>query len=783
MRHLPASCYRLQLRGGMDFDRAERVLGYLERLGITHLYLSPIFAAQPGSSHGYDVIDPTVIDAALGGRAGFDRLAVAARARGIGIVLDIVPNHMAFTLDNPWLRDLLAKGDASRYRAHFDIAPDRRLVLPMLPAPFEDVLQDGGFAVEDDEGGPVLVHGPLRVPLDARTMPDTLPGPDDRAAIRALHDRQFWRLCHWRAERDAITHRRFFSISGLIGVRVEDARVFEDTHRLIIELCKSGTVAGLRIDHIDGLADPAAYLERLRDRLPDTPLWVEKIIAPDETLPDWPIAGTTGYVLARDIAQVLTDTGGARRIDDFYRGITGRTADFGDVVASAKRQVLETELAAELWQLHAMVMRAAADDPVAAEYGPETWRRAIVELIAHLDRYRPYLDDSDPRPEDVAALEDAASRAAEDAERHAVDFLLRCLLDPDGKATALRLRFQQVSGAVMAKGQEDTAFYRYNALIGANEVGAEPDRPAIDAATFHARMHARMRDMPQGLSLTSSHDTKRSEDARARLAALSHHPDAAEALFAAASAVDGADAVDPNLRWYLVQSLWAMMPGCDGRDDLATRLCDHATKAMREAKEGTSWQDPNEAFEAAGLAFVRSLARALDPLPAATQDAARTASRLSLAQVALKLTLPGIPDIYQDCEIGNYRLTDPDNRAPVDFARLDAALDDPATLLRKEDREKLDLTRRLLGLRRDEPVLFAAGEYLPDDQAPAGTVGFRRVHGNSILRVLVSAPAPLDAQAVAARAGEVRIWPPADHAMSECAVALFRSARAEDDGR
>ncbi|RKF12627.1 malto-oligosyltrehalose synthase [Roseovarius spongiae] len=773
MRQLPASCYRLQLRGGMDFEAATGVLPYLGGLGISHLYLSPVFAAQPGSSHGYDVIDPTAIDPELGGREGFGRLAAAARAHEIGIVLDIVPNHMAFTLDNPWLRDLLANGDASRYRAHFDIAPDRRLMLPMLQAPFEEVLRDGGIAVEMDEAGAVLVHGPLRVPLDARTLPETLPRPDDHAAIRALHDRQFWRLCHWRAERDAITHRRFFSISGLIGMRIEDRAVFEDTHRLIFDLCDSGAVDGLRVDHVDGLADPGEYLARLRDRLPETPVWVEKIIAPGESLPDWPIAGTTGYVLARDLAQVLTSESGARRIDDFYRRVTDRRAAFGEVVERAKRMMLETELAAELWRLQAMVAKAAAVDPVASEYGPETWRRAIIGLITHLDRYRTYLGGGAVRPEDEAALREAASAAAaQDGGRRALDFIVDRLLDVEADADLPR-RFQQVSGAVMAKGQEDTAFYRHNALISANEVGAEPSMPAIDAARFHAQMQARARDMPHGLSLTSSHDTKRSEDARARIIALSHHPDAAEALFDAASDVSGAGRVDPNLRWYLAQSLWAMLPGGEGSEALETRLCDHATKAMREAKDGTTWQDPDAEYEGTVLDYARALVPAFDPPPAETDPAARTAARLSLAQLALKLTVPGIPDIYQGCEIGNYRLTDPDNRAPVDFARLAAALEDAGTLASGADRQKFDLTRGLLMLRRDDPALFRDGDYRPDDDAPGGTVGFRRVFGDRALRVLVAAPAPLDARALDPREGEARIWPPPDAAISDAAAAIF----------
>jgi (1->4)-alpha-D-glucan 1-alpha-D-glucosylmutase len=296
----------------------------------------------------------------------------------------------------------------------------------------------------------------------------------------------------------------------------------------------------------------------------------------------------------------------------------------------------------------------------------------------------------------------------------------------------------------------------------------------MDVAAFHAKMQEREHAMPFGLSLTSSHDTKRSEDARARILALSHHPDAAEAIFDRASDVSGAGQIDPNLRWYLAQSLWAMLPsGGEGEDGLADRLCDHATKAMREAKEATTWQDPDEDFERAVLAYAKSLAPAFDPPPPETSEAARTALRLSLAQVALKLSVPGIPDIYQGCEIGNYRLTDPDNRAPVDFTRLAAALKDPAALACEADRQKFDLTRTLLMLRRDNPALFQDGSYLPEDEVSDGIVSFHRVLGNRALRVLVAAPTPLDAQAQTPREGETRAWPPAQAEVPDCAAAIF----------
>lgn len=769
MPRLPSSCYRLQLRNGTDFEKAAELLPYLARLGVSDLYLSPIFAAQPGSTHGYDVIDPTQIDSDLGGRHGFDRLADAAKALGIDIILDIVPNHVAFTLDNPWLRDVLAKGEKSRYFHCFDIMPNKRLALPMLEAPFEEILNEGGISVEAGADGPVMLQGDLRVPLDPHTVQEDLEQMD-RTAIKHLHDRQFWRLCHWRTERDAITHRRFFNVTSLIGIRAEDPAVLDETHSLIFDLVESGAVAGLRIDHIDGLADPAAYLRRLEARLPDTPIWLEKILAPGESLPDWRVEGTTGYVLARDIAQVLTNGDGADRVNALYQRETGRHEKFGRIVASAKRAILETELAAELWRLQAMVEDLAADDRVASEYGPETWRQAILSLIAELSRYRTYLDGTTPSADDVAVLRDAADIAAEGLpDRRPLDFLQRVLLDPDPAHSPLRLRLQQVSGAVMAKGQEDTAFYRYNALLSANEVGAEPDQPAIDDATFHHRMQARLRDMPGGLSLTSSHDTKRSEDARMRIAALTHHPEAMKALTERAGEING-ESVDPNLRWYLIQSLWAIHPGAGTPQEMTERLCAHATKAMREAKEGTSWQHPDDAYESAALHYAAALVMAFATLPERTAEAARTAERLSLAQLSLKLTLPGIPDIYQGGEIGNYRLTDPDNRAAVHFDFLATALDDPGTLSAL-DCAKLDLTRTILTLRRDNKEFFAAAGYEPDATSP-DTLSFIRRAGGQSLRVVVSRGPALERAACEAGPGEKQIWPGSDSDLTG-AVVIF----------
>ncbi len=724
MPSFPTSLYRLQLRGKVDFAAATDLLPYLDDLGISHLYLSPIFTAEAGSTHGYDVVDPTQIDPALGGRAGFESLAKAAAARGIGIVLDIVPNHTAFNLGNPWLRDVLHHGPDSRYARHFDLDPWDRIRLPMLNAPFEEMVERDAFSIEETSEGFVLVHDSLRVPLADGTT-------EHAGDLRTLHARQHWRLTNWRSERDAISHRRFFNITSLVGMRIEDPEVFEDTHRLIFDLVDKGMLHGLRIDHVDGLADPAQYLRRMAARLPGVPIWVEKILAADESLPDWPVCGTTGYVVAGQIGQVLTSGEGVARLDSLYRDITAERDGFPAMVRAAKREILTNDLAAELWVLHRMVADLAERDPVGSEYGPEVWREAVIGLIAAFPRYRTYLDADEASEEDQRLLTGAADAAAGPLDRRPIDLLTGWLLNgPD----PLRVRFQQVAGATMAKGQEDTAFYRYNRLLSANEVGAEPADPAISGLEFLSLMKKRAEAMPDGVSLTTSHDTKRSEDARMRIAALSHHPEAMELLLSQANALEEAASVPANLRWYLVQSVWALPADAPDR---AARLCEHAIKAMREAKQGTTWQSPDEAFEKAATQLVEALVTTWAAFPEQTQAAAHTADRLSIAQLALKLTVPGVPDIYQGAETACHLLTDPDNRRAVDWGPLRRALGDPSTLGRPLDRAKFTLTRAMLALRRRNPEFFRHASFVPIE-TQAGTVGFRRRHEGKSLLVVVA---------------------------------------------
>ncbi len=700
---LPTACYRLQFRNGMDFDRAAALVPYLERLGISHLYASPLFTAQPGSTHGYDVTDPNRIDPALGGREGLGRLSQALRSAGLGLVLDIVPNHMAFSVETPAIRDLLRHGADSRYARHFDTDPGAGPIrLPWLPQPFEAALVEGSLSVADDPEGPVLDTGGLRVPLtDSPALDAARRGDPD--ALRALHEDQHWRLVHWRTERDKLSHRRFFNITGLIGVRVEDEEVFEDTHRLLFELVADGTVNGIRIDHIDGLFDPKGYLDRLRERVGEAPIWVEKILSGPEMPPrDWPIEGTTGYVAARAFGRLLTDGAGMDRVDADYRAATGRSESFDAVLTDARYQVMTQDLAAELWTLHRYLSEIAADDPIGTEFGPESLREALLAYIAAFPRYRTYMTADSVSDDDIAIVRNTADRAAQTLnDPGALPYLADVLTRSDDRTARFRLRMQQVTGAAVAKSQEDTAFYREVRLLSTNEVGGEPDDHPLGINGFHRAMDRRAERMPHGLTLTSSHDTKRSEDARMRIAAITREPAAFEAWFRICRGF-APERLNDNLVWYVAQTFLAL-DQADG--DLADRLADHIVKALREAKTETFWTAPDVELEDAAQAYVRRLAKHFPSHAEEAGDILRAADRLTMAQTALKLTAPGVPDIYQGCLAEHFALTDPDNRRPVDLAVMQAALQDNGF-----SGEKARLSHVLLRLRHADPAFFAVAD-------------------------------------------------------------------------
>lgn len=722
----PSATYRLQFRNGMDFARAALLVPYLRDLGISHLYASPLAQAVTGSTHGYDVIDHGRFDETLGGMEGFLMLSDRLRDAGLGLILDIVPNHMAASTENPWWRDVLKHGQASRYASHFDIdwsAP--KLVLPILGRTYGDVLEAGEFTLARARDGYCIRYFEHAFPLSpasnaiiAEAAGSEAPDDaalarmaEDHALIHRIHEMQNYRLAFWRLARDGLTNRRFFEIADLVGVRVEEPRVFDDVHALVFRMVEEGRVDGVRVDHVDGLADPTGYLARLARNLPrPVPIWVEKILGAGEALPKaWPIAGATGYEFAALAAAVLTDGAGVETLSEGYDSFTGAAHDLAEMRLEAKHEILAQNLAAELAILTDHAEAALASDIHGRDWGHDSVRRSLAALLVGLPVYRSYLDGGPPSASDSAILAEARASALADVELDdpaPIEILLRHLVEgQEQEDRRLRIRFQQTSGALMAKAVEDTLFYRYNRLISANEVGADPGQPSIDTAAFHSAMEARARATPAALNATATHDTKRGEDARMRIAAIAEMPDIWLGSITAFDRELGevAESIPAETRWQFYQGLL----GAWDRDaaGLHERTREWMQKSAREAKLFSSWVRPDEGFERSLMEFIDAVfagPRFLDLFDELTAPFRAIGFRKSLVQLALKLTAPGIPDIYQGTEALDLSYVDPDNRRPPDFEALrDEAADLP----------KRALIRFALDLRGRNAALFAEGAY------------------------------------------------------------------------
>ncbi|WP_405978000.1 malto-oligosyltrehalose synthase [Streptomyces sp. NBC_00158] len=675
---VPASTYRVQLGPRFTFAAAEAAVPYLSSLGVSHLHLSPVLEAVPGSEHGYDVTDHARVRAELGGERGLRALAAAARAHGLGLVLDIVPNHMAvpapLRLNRP-LWEVLREGPHSPYARWFDIdweGGGGQLLLPVLGS--EGEAGDGRV----DRGAGLLRYGDLELPLRAGTA--SLPMPELLAA-------QWYRAAWWREARTGLNYRRFFTISDLIGVRVEDPAVFAATHAKVLQLVRDGVVSGLRIDHVDGLADPEQYLRRLRAAAGDG-CWVvvEKILARGERLPaSWPVAGTTGYDALHRVDGVFTDPAGAERLARAYGEAGDGASTWEETAAAAAREVLTVDLAAEL----ALLERRAGEELAGG----------VRELLIASPVYRTY--PGGPGPSE-ATLERAAGRAGARAVDGVRELLLR---DP-----AFAARFAQTSAALRAKSLEDRAFYRWTPLLSATEVGGEPGDPAVPVADFHAYCTELERDWPASGTVLSTHDTKRSADVRARISVLSQVPEAMGILGGMGvlgamgvpegpgkpEGAEGASGADPRLAWAARQSAL----GLGAVPEREPRLAAALLKAAREAGVHTSWTDPDEEYEARIADLVPREAVELPP------ELAEAARANVLGMTLLHLAMPGVPEVYQGTESEYRALVDPDNRRPAEFPREALAALDAGAAPPDLAREKLALTAALLRLRRDRPALF-----------------------------------------------------------------------------
>ncbi|MDT0305726.1 malto-oligosyltrehalose synthase [Streptomyces sp. DSM 44917] len=725
-RRPPTSTYRVQLQPDFPFAAAAGLAPYAAALGVTHLHLSPVLEAVPGSLHGYDVTDHGRVRAELGGEEGLRELSAAAREHGLGLVLDIVPNHMAvperLELNAP-LWEVLRDGPGAARACYFDIDWDAgggRVLLPVLGGPLGAELER--FTVD----GSVLRYGTRTFPLRPGT--EDLPLPE-------LLDAQHYRPAWWRLGRTELNYRRFFAVSELIGLRVEDPEVFEATHATVLRLLAEGVVDGLRVDHPDGLADPSGYVRRLADRADRarggerTWIAVEKILGPGERLPaSWPVAGTTGYDALRHVDAVLTDPEGAAGLTEHYRAFTGAPPALGGewtaTVRRAAYRMITHELAAEGERLARIAARVCADVPELRlrDHAPSALRTALVELLVRLPVYRPYVTaDAPPSPVDEALLVTAAD-GARDAfpvreEAAAVDTVRELALGRFGEGPGLsdfRVRFGQVSSALRAKAMEDTACYRYAPLLSAAEVGGDPGRPALPPADFHAFCARIQRDWPLTGTVLATHDTKRSGDVRAAVVALAEHPVGwAESVsrLTEETAAAGVRAPDPHVAWIAWQTAFAF--DFPERERLVAALL----KTARETALHTTWTEPDEAYEAAlerfvlggpcGPAFYRlaEFARELGPQIRANV----------LGSALLHLTMPGVPDVYRGSERHYLALVDPDNRRlpRLPVAQL-AALDrEPATGYDLAT-EKLRLTAAALRLRRERPAWFGPeGAYEP----------------------------------------------------------------------
>jgi len=880
---IPRATYRLQLHRGFTFADATRIVPYLQKLGVSHVYCSPYLKARAGSTHGYDIVDHQSLNPEIGSAGDLQRFAATLREAGMGQILDIVPNHMGVGGgDNPWWLDVLENGQASAYAAHFDIdwQPAKfelsgKVLLPILEDHYGTVLENGllklvfdpergefcihyhehRFPIDPGSYGEILRHHldqleqalgnehpqmiTLRnliadfdlLPLHTSAEPEDcsrrhhdqaihkrklsvlctnepairqhvsetvsrLNGlPGDPASYNRLHDlleRQPYRPAYWQVAADEINYRRFFDINTLAGLRVENHAVFEETHRLILKLVSQDIVHGLRIDHPDGLYDPARYYRRLHEAVaavsPDsTPVYViaEKILAVHEQLPsDWQVHGTTGYEFANLVNGLFVHPDSARPLTRLYAHVIGKESDFDEIVYNRKKLMMRAHLSGELMVLANLLDRISEVDRHTRDYTLHTLREALTEFIACLSVYRTYITSDGLSEQDrhhiVTALREARRRNPA-GDMRVLDFLEQVLLmragiDPAAHRAMVHfiMKLQQYSAPVMAKGLEDTSLYVYNRLVALNEVGGDPRRFGVTLDDFHRANSDRASHWPHSLLATSTHDTKRSEDVRARLDVLSEVPGTWRTRVnrwrrlnrSKKQLLDGSPAPSANDEYLLYQTLFGSWPienlDEEGLAAYRERIAAYAVKAAREAKINTSWIAPNSDYEQALTGFIRNLLKRLngnrflnDFLPFV--DVVRRYGLLNgLSQTLVKLTAPGVPDFYQGCELWDFSLVDPDNRRPVDYLHRQELLESLTNSLEnsveqlpsgarelidslEDGRAKLYVIWRTLAMRRANPVLFADGRYQPLEVAGARTghlCAFARLYNRQTALVL-----------------------------------------------
>lgn len=872
---VPIATYRLQLTASFDFDAAASIIPYLKALGISHVYASPFTKARKGSTHGYDVVNHTLINPELGGDAGFERFSETLKGHDLGLILDFVPNHVGVHFaDNPWWLDVLEWGEASPHAVSFDIdwelLPYRArggVLLPIIGSSYGKALESGEIelrydagegsfsawyfehrlpiapdrygeilravvkeaAAEDNPAGKSILdlasrHHGLRRPnrkeapafkaelkdieggreLIDRGLAAYRAGPDRPTQTLALHhllERQHYKLGHWRLASSDINYRRFFDVNSLAGLRVEDATTFNVAHRLVRRLIAEGRLQGLRLDHIDGLRDPVQYFQRLSRLIRQANgkparsfyIVVEKILGDHETLhPFAGVEGTTGYETLNAITRVLASPIGLEALDETWRQISNMPPAPAPVLKAAKRRVLETLLTSEFTVLARLLGRIAAGHYSTRDFSADSLRQALELYVLNFPIYRTYLSAAGASADDRALISETIEKARAEwfaADEGIFDFLRDALtmdlarrggaVHSEPRIRRFALKVQQFTGPLMAKSLEDTAFYRSHRLIALNEVGGEPSASALSSNAFHQLMNTRKRDWPHAMTTTATHDTKRGEDARARLVGLSEMAGewtAAVARWKVLNAphiiTQGAlRAPSVTFEYMLYQTLLGVWPLTLPDHTLTERLQAYAVKAAREAKQETSWLNPHEGYEAALGTFIERIldqsasSEFLDSLESLARRIALLGALNSLSQITLKAMMPGVPDFYQGTEFWDLSLVDPDNRRPVDFAGRVAVLKDVErpdwqSLCRHwpNGRVKLAWTRHLLKLRNELADVFAQGDYEPLEVSGPHrdhVIAFARRRGrHAVIAAVARWCAPLSEQG--------RTWPRGD---------------------
>jgi (1->4)-alpha-D-glucan 1-alpha-D-glucosylmutase len=874
---IPLACYRLQFNGDFTFRQASAALDYFSRLGITDIYASPLLRSRSGSKHGYDVTDPLRIDSELGNEEQFEAFQSALHKKGMGLLLDIVPNHMAASPENPWWMDVLENGPASAYAAYFDIdwhppslTLDNKILLPVLGSFYGQALNKRELQLVFRRGTFFVEYYDMSFPLAPKTYRRILKhrehvlekklGADSTsfqeylgivAALAALPERdsltmdaagerrlqvagikerlrqlydtnrevqrfvrdnlrifngrrnhagsfrsldrllseQNYVLAYWQNVNEGINYRRFFNITDLVGVRVEDLMVFEAIHAVILHLIERKVVAGLRIDHIDGLRDPLGYLRRLQERAGSSQeqgnsfyVIVEKILSGDEKLSrEWPVEGTTGYEYLNAVNRLFIHPRGAREIEEIYFRFLGRELSYEDVLYQKKKMVMATLLSAEMRYLGRQLTVLAQGDRYARDLSRIELAQALVETTAGLAVYRTYIRSmevpAEAKREIDSAVEAVRSRNPR-LDAPCLDFVRDVLLLKDSghlfaeqreARLAFVMRWQQFTGPIVAKGLEDTVLYVYCPLLSLNEVGGNPSPSSVVASDFNQIATEREQHWRYSLNCTSTHDTKRGEDVRARINVLSEIPREwqnhlnrwARWNKKGKRIVESQEVPDRNEENFLYQTLLGAWPlQQEEMPHFRARLEAYIIKAIREAMVHTRWTRPNTAHERAVVGFLRALVEPargnlfLNDFLKFQRKVAAYGMLNGLAQVLVKMTSPGVPDIYQGCDLWDFRLVDPDNRGPVDFRHRAALLDeieklskqDPLRVVREliqnwhDGRIKLYLIWRILNLRRKYPRVFLDGQFLPMKTSggrETNVIAYARRRGNTWIMTVV----------------------------------------------